>query len=210
MKLLAIDTTGWNCSVALWNNGQELAFQESLSERDQASLLPSLVDEILKHHKLDQIIVNVGPGSFTGIRIGLSFAKGLAMGLDISLKGMDSFTSTYLSLEPLDDVLILIDAHRQDVFAQRYLKGTPQGTHSLERKDIEKILLEPAPPILSGSGVRPFLDGLSYQEASSSWRGAQKLAHAFFKDPSLAIAPLPLYVREADITCSPKSTPSFL
>lgn len=204
MKILAIDTAGWNCSVALWNDGQELAFQEKSSERDQANLLPRLVEEIIGPHKLDQVIVNVGPGSFTGIRVGLAFAKGLAMGLGISLKGMDSFTATYLSLEPLDDVLILIDAHRQDVFSQRFLKGIPQDTHSLERKDIEKILLTLTPPHLAGSGIHPFLNGLFYKEAASSWQGAQKLAHGFFKDPSRARLPLPLYVREADITCSPK------
>jgi tRNA threonylcarbamoyl adenosine modification protein YeaZ len=83
MKILAIDTTAWNCSVAFWENGQELAFHEEISERDQATLLPQLVKNSLGSSLPDQVIVNLGPGSFTGIRVGLSFAKGFAMGLDI-------------------------------------------------------------------------------------------------------------------------------
>lgn len=200
MKLLAIDTAQWNCSVALWDDGHELAFQEQSSERAQATLLPGLVKEITANHKIDQLIVNIGPGSFTGIRVGLAFAKGLAIGLDIPLKGMDSFMATYLSLEPINDILILIDAHRQDVFAQRFSKGIPQIPQNLERKDIEHILLTQAPP-LSGNGL-PFLEGLSYREVSSPWKGAQKLAYGFLKKPMSAVDPLPLYIREADVTCS--------
>ena len=86
MKILAIDTASWNCSVALWEDGQELAFQEKKSERDQAALLPQLVKEVMGQHKVDQLIVNIGPGSFTGIRVGLAFAKGFAMGLRSSFK----------------------------------------------------------------------------------------------------------------------------
>lgn len=204
MKLLAIDTAGWNCSVALWDDGHEIAFHEHPSERDQATLLPGLVGEIAGHHKIDQLIVNVGPGSFTGIRVGLAFAKGLAMGLGVPLKGMDSFTATYLSLEPLKDILILIDAHRQDVFAQRFFEGIPQAPQNLERKDVEYILLAPTSPLLAGSGIHPFLEGLSYQEASSPWKGAQRLAYGYFKDSAFVVDPFPLYIREADVTCPKK------
>nr|MBP9692023.1 tRNA (adenosine(37)-N6)-threonylcarbamoyltransferase complex dimerization subunit type 1 TsaB [Alphaproteobacteria bacterium] len=164
MKILALDTVGWHCSVALWENDRELSFQEGGSERDQAALLPQLVKEVLGDEKADQIVVNVGPGSFTGIRVGLAFAKGLAMGWNLPLKGIDSFTATYLSLDSQEDVLILIEARRQDVFARRYLKGLVQEPQSLTREDIEKILIQPHPPLLAGSGVHPFLEGVDFQE----------------------------------------------
>lgn len=122
------------------------------------------------------------------------------MGWNLPLKGMDSFTATYVNLDPQSDVLVLIEARRQDVFGRRFLNGLPQGPQSLTREDIEKILSAPNPPLLTGSGVHPFLDGLAFQEAVSPWRGAQNLVHAFFKDPNLACEPLPFYVREADIT----------
>lgn len=207
LKLLAIDTAGWECSVSLWAKQHEISFQEKKVEREHAALLPQLVKEVVKQHKIDQLIVNIGPGSFTGIRLGIAFAKGLSMGWGIPLKGIDSFRATYASIESTDDVLVLIEARRDDVFAQRFLRGIPQNTQSLTRKDLENILDHPQPPLLTGNGLHPFLDGLTYKEAISPWRGAQKLAHAFFKNPEFSTEPLPFYAREADVTCvSPPCT----
>ncbi len=210
MKILAIDTAGWECSVALWEDGHELAFQEQDSERDQATLLPRIVKEVMGQHNVDHLIVNVGPGSFTGIRVGLAFAKGLALGLNLSLKGIDNFTATYISLESPSNALILIEARRQDVFGKRYKNGLPQSPQSLTRADIKKILESENPPLLAGSGIHSFLEGVFYNESLSPWRGAQRLAYTFFKDPNLATAPLPFYVREADVTYSRESCPFSL
>jgi tRNA threonylcarbamoyladenosine biosynthesis protein TsaB len=210
MKLLAIDTAGWNCSVALWEDGRELTFQEQNAERDQAALLPQFVKDVMGQHTADQLIVNVGPGSFTGIRVGLAFAKGLALGLNLSLKGMDSFTATYVSVESPRNVLILIESRRQDVFGQRFLNGIPGAPQSLTREDLKKILSEQNPPLLAGSEVHPFLEGLTYKEVICPWRGAQSIAYAFFKDPTLVTEPLPFYVKEPDVTTSRESCTSFL
>ncbi len=202
MKILAIDTTAWKCSVALWEGGHELAFQEQDSERDQAAFLPQFVKEVIGQHTVDQLIVNVGPGSFTGIRVGLAFAKGLAMGWNISLKGIDSFTATYVSLESPSNLLILIEARRQDVFGKRFLNGVPEVPQSLTREDLQNIFSTSPPLLVAGNGVHSFLEGLSYKEAASPLRGAQSLAYTFFKDPTLATEPLPFYIREADVTPS--------
>jgi tRNA threonylcarbamoyl adenosine modification protein YeaZ len=200
MKILAIDTAGWECSVALWEKDHEISFQEKSFEREQSALLPQLVSEVIGQKKIDKILVNIGPGSFTGIRLGIAFAKGLSMGWGIPLKGIDSFIATYVSLEPAEDILVLIEARRVDVFAQRFLKGVPQDPQSLTRQDLEKILLSPNPPLLAGSGLHPFLDGLIFKEAISPWRGAQKLVHTFFKSPKYSSVALPFYAREADVT----------
>ncbi|MBI2707042.1 MAG: tRNA (adenosine(37)-N6)-threonylcarbamoyltransferase complex dimerization subunit type 1 TsaB [Proteobacteria bacterium] len=199
MKVLAIDTAGWSSSVALWEDGHELSFQENTQERSQAALLPLLVKDVLGEQKADLILVNLGPGSFTGIRIGLAFAKGFSMGCARPLKGINSFMATYSSLNTQENVLILREAHRQDVFGMLFQKGIPQPPQSLTRKDIEKILNSPSPPFLSGTGIHPFLDGLSFKEMSSPWRGAQALAYTFFKDQTIATDPAPFYVRDADV-----------
>lgn len=207
MKILALDTTGWVLSVTLWEDGRELAFLEDSQERNQAATLPQLVQEVLRETKIDHILVNTGPGSFTGIRLGLAFAKGLAMGWGLPLKGIDSFTATYMSLERQEDTLVLIEAHRQDVFAQFFQKKVPAPPQSLTREQIETMLESSSPPLLAGSGVHPFLDGLTFKEVISPWKGAQRLAYTFFKDPSLALDASPFYVREADVS-SPKGAPS--
>ncbi len=208
MKVLAIDTTAWNCSVAFWENDKELAFHEEVSERDQAARLPQLVKDTLGTSLPDQVIVNLGPGSFTGIRVGLAFAKGFAMGLDIPLKGMDGFLANFLCLNNPKDVLVLIEAHRKDVFGRRFIDGIPQDPQSLKREDLEEILKTSSPPSLAGNGIHPFLDGLDFNETTISWKGAQKLAFAFFKNPTLAVEPQAFYVREADVSLPKKSCPS--
>lgn len=200
MKVLAIDTAGWSSSVALWEDGEELSFQENTQERNQATILPQLVKDTLGNHKADLLLVNIGPGSFTGIRVGLAFAKGFSMGTSTPLKGMNSFIATYTSLNTIKDVLVLREARRQDVFAMLFQNGLPQLPQSLTRENIEITLKAPSPPFLAGNGIHPFLDGLSFKELSSPWRGAQEVAYAFFKDPSLATGPAPFYVRDADVS----------
>ena len=202
MKVLAIDTAGWSASVALWEDGRELAFDENTHSRDQAVILPSLVKNVLGTQPVDLFLVNRGPGSFTGIRVGLAFAKGLALGSRVPLKGIDSFTATYQSLNVTEDVLVLLEAHRQDVFGQLFQKGLAKDPHSLTRQDIEKILDSQIPPLLAGSGVHPFCEGLSFKEAHPSWKGAQSLAYAFFKAPLFATNSSPFYGREADVSFS--------
>ena len=205
MIVLAIDTTVWTCSVALWENGQELAFQEVSSEKDQAAILPQLVQKVLGKALPDQVLVNLGPGSFTGIRVGLAFAKGLTMGLNIPLKGMDSFLTTFLCLNNPKDVLILIEAHRKDVFGRRFIQCNPEPPQSLIHEDIEKILKSPFPPAFAGSGLHPILDDLDYKEIVTPWRGAQQLACAYFNNPDKALEAKPFYMREAAVTLSQKT-----
>lgn len=205
MKLLAIDTAEWDCSVALWEDGRELSFQEKAFERDQAAYLPQLVQDVVGQHSIDQILVNIGPGSFTGIRVGLAFVKGLSIGWKVPVKGMNGFSAIHACVKSAQDLLVLIEARRADVFAQRFVKNKPQTPQSLTRQQIESILVEPSPPWLAGSGVHPFLDGLTFNEVSCPWRGAQKLAYAFFQNPECVTVPLPFYVREADVTCAPPS-----
>lgn len=200
MKVLAIDTAGWKCSVAIWEDGHELVFQEKITERDQAAYLPQFVKDVMGEERIDHILINIGPGSFTGIRVGIAFAKGLSMGWRLPLKGIDSFTATYACIKPQEDVLVLIEARRSDVFARRFLKGIPQAPTSLTRHDVEKILISPRPPVLAGNGLYPFLEGFCFQEAICLYQGAQKLAHAFFKNPEFALPASPFYVREADVT----------
>jgi len=206
MKILAIDTAGRRCSVCVWEDGREVSFQEKESERDQARLLPQLVADVARQQKIDQLIVNIGPGSFTGIRVGIAFAKGLAMAWEIPVKGIDGFSATYLSLEDSQkDILIVLDARRTDLFCRRFREGVSQPPQILTREEIEKILAEPRPPAVTGNGTHPFLEGLTFKEASSHWQGAQKLAFAFFKAPHIVCEPAAFYMREADVTFSSKS-----
>ena len=84
--ILAIETSTDICSVSLHKNGELLDIKEN-SLRKHSTLLASFVDEIFKNSKvkissIDGIALSIGPGSYTGLRIGLSFAKGVSFSLN--------------------------------------------------------------------------------------------------------------------------------
>lgn len=86
MIVLAIDTALSACAAALVRDGAAVAAKSEAMERGHAERLAPLVDELMREAgasfaDIDRIVVTVGPGSFTGVRVGLSFARGLALAL---------------------------------------------------------------------------------------------------------------------------------
>jgi tRNA threonylcarbamoyl adenosine modification protein YeaZ/ribosomal-protein-alanine acetyltransferase len=99
--LLVIDTCFNACSAALYDEsvGHVVASGYEAMERGHAEALGPMVERLfveagLKPEQLSRIVVTYGPGTFTGLRIGLSFAKGMALALNVPLLGIDSLTAT--------------------------------------------------------------------------------------------------------------------
>lgn len=130
--ILNIETSAAACSVALTAEGMVLAHQEELESRSQAALLSDYIKYCLdfaagKELKLDAVAVSMGPGSYTGLRIGLSEAKGLAYALDVPLIGVDTlqllccqvmFTAPDLTG---DEIFVpMVDARRMEVYTAAY------------------------------------------------------------------------------------------
>lgn len=96
--LLFIDTSTRNCSVLLAQNEQVLASKNELDSLSHATLLPNLITEVMKladkqMADLDGVVVAGGPGSYTGLRIGMSAAKGICYALDLPLIVIDTLES---------------------------------------------------------------------------------------------------------------------
>jgi tRNA threonylcarbamoyladenosine biosynthesis protein TsaB len=87
MRTLVIDTATRACSVALFENGQLLAGHYEVIGRGHAERLLPLIADLPEHGKADRIMVDVGPGSFTGIRVGLAAAKALGLAWDVPVLG---------------------------------------------------------------------------------------------------------------------------
>ena len=134
--ILCIETGTDTCSVGLAKNGELVALRESAEERDHARRVAVYTNEILEGHEidpadLDAVAVSKGPGSYTGLRIGVSFAKGLCYGLGIPLIGVGSLDSLceaaredreagLIKAADWDSALLvpMIDARRMEVFGQ--------------------------------------------------------------------------------------------
>ena len=126
---LAIDTSGSFCSVALSTRAGDLFSVSSPGTGDHFEQLPRMVGRLcgqglLSASDLDEIRIGVGPGSFTGLRIGMSFAKGLSWAARVPLVGYSSFAATAeiaLARSPGPArVVVLSDARRDEVFVGSY------------------------------------------------------------------------------------------
>lgn len=127
-KILLIETSTSLCSVALSENGKTICYRESTEPRAQASLTAPFVKEVLdesgvKLSDCDAVCVSSGPGSYTGLRVGVSTAKGLCFGAKLPLLSVD--TLSILVAQAYDEGLVpegcryivpMIDARRMEVY----------------------------------------------------------------------------------------------
>jgi tRNA threonylcarbamoyladenosine biosynthesis protein TsaB len=126
--ILALDTCLGACSVAVVSNGAALAgASEAMARGHQERLAPMTAEVMarsgLAFADLDRIAVTLGPGSFTGLRVGLAFAKGLALALDRPCIGVGVLETLALEGSPAAFVAAALDAHRGQVYLQVFADG---------------------------------------------------------------------------------------
>ncbi len=119
MKILAIDTATESCSVAL-TVGDYVDQLAEIAPSGHSKLVPAMVNQLLQKHgiklrQLDAIAVDTGPGSFTGLRIGVGFAQGLAYASDVRVVGFSSLAAMAATCTS-GRVLAAIDARMKQVY----------------------------------------------------------------------------------------------
>lgn len=131
-NILNIETSTDVCSVALTSEGQVMEHSENYEGQTHATLMSQYVKNCLQYArtremKLDAVAVSIGPGSYTGLRIGLSEAKGLAFGLNVPLIGVNTLqlltVSTMFNHFIEEDKVLyvpMIDARRMEVYTAVY------------------------------------------------------------------------------------------
>lgn len=126
MRVLAIDTATWRCSVALVQDDVVLAERAERTTSNHAGTLPRLVEETLRSaattlDRDDALAVTIGPGSFTGLRIALGFAKGIAYAGGHRLLGVPTLDALALAAPPTPGRLCtVLDARKREVYAAVY------------------------------------------------------------------------------------------
>lgn len=222
MRVLGIETSTSQASAALIEGGQVVASRSCSRPKQSAEQLLPMVAELLaatgwSRSALDRIGVSVGPGSFTGLRVGIACAQGLALGLGIPLVGV---TSLRTMARAVPDAMLgircaLLDARRGEVFAAAYQAG-PRAAEVFApvalpvgdaRRSLERAVAAPIVWIGSGlalAGIEPSFAGSEVDEPSATAVGllAEELEPA--EHP-----PVALYVRDAGATLPDLGPPAL-
>ena len=166
--ILNIETSTEVCSVALTSEGQVLDHSENYEGQTHATMLSQYVQQALQYARtrevsIDAIAVSIGPGSYTGLRIGLSEAKGLAFGLNVPLIGVNTLqllTVSAMFNHFIDEDKLLyvpmIDARRMEVYTAAYTPALepvlePQAM-ILDEHSFESLLDEGYTLVAMGNG----------------------------------------------------------
>lgn len=144
--ILAIDTAGPRLQLALATADNVDAFVEDIA-RGHAEIMFERIAKLLKANRADykdltRIAVTTGPGSFTGLRIGLSAARGLALALGVPAIGVPTLTAMSLTGSNTQQTLVLVDARRGEAYCQLFsAPAEPKGVAEVLPTDIAQARL---------------------------------------------------------------------
>jgi len=125
-KVLAIDTSTSRTSVAIIEDGTVVysGFRDGATAHGPS--LPALVQEALAISDVDEVVVGMGPGPFTGLRVGIAFAQSFALAREIPIRGVCSLDAIAAQIQEAD-FIITVDARRKEVYWARYTNGVRVG-----------------------------------------------------------------------------------
>ena len=222
MSVLAIETSTDQLGVALVTDDRVVASYELLAERPHAVELPQAVTRVLEagHESLEHleaIIVDIGPGSFTGLRIGIAFVKALVFRRATPVVGVPSLDVLAANVRYAPhSVCPILDAKQKKVYAAVY---QVQDGHLLKQSDYSLLPIEdvfvlvPGPTIFVGDGVARYGDRLKAQlqeravfappdlwwpsAATLGRLGLERFRQGLKDDPSTLV---PMYLHPHDCT----------
>lgn len=199
IRTLIIDTATAACSVALVEDDRIIAAHHEVVGRGHAERLVPMIGELPSHGRADRVLVDVGPGSFTGIRVGLAAAIGLGIGWAVPVAGYSSLpliaASSFAADEASGDVAVILEGGHGEVFMQVFTNPLAALTPLVSlRPDDALAALDGRLAI--GSGVRHLLaidPSLNAREALPEAAAAILLPTEFANLP-----PRPIYGRAPD------------
>jgi tRNA threonylcarbamoyl adenosine modification protein YeaZ len=192
--ILAFDTSSAACTAALFDgSGACVARRDELIGRGHSERLVPMIDEMLEGRTADRILVGVGPGSFTGIRVAIAAAHGLAIGWNAQLSGMSSLALIAASAGEAAAVAIL--GGHGELFVQEF-DADLQPSSDLRNLAPAAAASSTRAKIVIGSGARQLVDARGWGDAREACPSA---GYSLDLPESLrALPPKPLYVRAPD------------
>jgi len=205
--ILAIDTSTAACTAALFDGaGACVAKRDEVIGRGHSERLVPMIEELLDGRVADRILVGVGPGSFTGIRVGIAAAQGLAIGWDAELSGMSSLALMVTAAASGKSVAAAVKGGHGELFVQQF-EGPPLTPSTpLLNLPPDDAAARISAELVAGPGAAELIAARGWGTAGDEWPSA---AYALDLPEGLrSLPPRPLYAREPDARSRPTAAAS--
>jgi tRNA threonylcarbamoyl adenosine modification protein YeaZ len=170
--LLAFDTSTAACTAALFDgSGECVARQDEMIGRGHAERLVPMIAELLEGRIPESILVGVGPGSFTGIRVGIAAAHGLAIGWGAKLAGMSSLALLAASSATDADVAAVMLGGHGELFVQQFDMALQPSTALLNLGPTDAAAAISSRRVV-GPGAPALVEARGWGEAVEAWPSA--------------------------------------
>jgi tRNA threonylcarbamoyl adenosine modification protein YeaZ len=194
--ILAFDTSSAACTAALFEKGECVARRDEVIGRGHAERLVPMIAEMLEGRRPTQILVGVGPGSFTGIRVAIAAAHGLAIGWGLELRGMSSLGLLASGVEGGDEVVAAVLGGHGELFFQQFDAQTAEPTSKLRNLIPAEAAKFATASLVVGSGAERLVAARGWGDAREAWPAA---ANALKLPEHLRnLPPKPVYARAPD------------
>jgi tRNA threonylcarbamoyl adenosine modification protein YeaZ len=195
--LLAFDTSSAACTAALFDrSGTCIAHADEVIGRGHAERLVPMIAELMDGSAATQILVGVGPGSFTGIRVAIAAAHGLAIGWNAELGGMSSLALLAAGAEANDEVAAAVLGGHGELFVQQFNRRTLEPSSEVRNAIPSDAARFVSTPLVVGSGAKQLVDARGWGEARELWPSATNALR--LPETSRNLLPKPVYARAPD------------
>jgi tRNA threonylcarbamoyladenosine biosynthesis protein TsaB len=195
--LLAFDTSSAACTAALFDaTGACIARADEMIGRGHAERLVPMIDQLMDGRRPTRILVGVGPGSFTGIRVGIAAAHGLAIGWGAELKGMSSLALLAAGAAGTSQVAAAVTGGHGELFVQQFDGATLEPASSLHNATPAEAARATTAALVVGSGATVLVDARGSGEARELWPTASNALK--LPEELRTLAPKPVYARAPD------------
>ena len=194
--LLAFDTSSAACTAALFDgSGERIASADELIGRGHAERLVPMIAELMDGRTADRIVVGVGPGSFTGIRVAIAAAHGLAIGWRAQLQGMSSLALLAAGANSDGPIAAAVLGGHGELFVQEF-DAASNPVSELRNATPSKAAAFIGAELVVGSAAAQLLEARGWGEARELWPSAANVLR--LPEALRNLAPRPVYARAPD------------